>query len=394
MTSHVAIIGGGPAGLMAAQVLAETGHHVSVYEAKPSLGRKFLMAGKSGLNLTKREPEALFRDAYREASDWLTPMLSAFGPDQVEGWARDLGQPLFTGSSGRVFPEVMKASPLLRAWLAQLRERGVSFHTRHRWRGWRGDALVFDTLEGDHLTKADATILALGGGSWARLGSDGAWTALLAQRGVEIAPLAPANAAIRVGWSPYMAPHFGSPLKSVKFTCGPYSSRGEAILSEHGLEGGGIYSVSRGIREGETVRLDLKPDLSHEVVAQRLSRPRGKSSLSNHLRRALGLSPLAIALLREVTPNLSLYPEMLAAMVKHLELPTQGLRPMDEAISTAGGVTMQALSPELMLNALPGVFCAGEMLDWEAPTGGYLLTACLSTGAWAGQGAAAYLSKT
>lgn len=392
MTTPAVVIGGGPAGLMAAGELAAAGHRVLVAEAKPSLGRKLLMAGKSGLNLTKEEAPQAFLDAYAEAASWLAPMLAEFGPAQVRLWAERLGQPLFTGSTGRVFPEAMKASPLLRAWLARLADLGVETRSRWRWTGWDGEALSFDTPGGATQVVPAVTVLALGGASWRRLGSDGAWAPLLAARGVEVAPFAAANAGVAIDWSPHMAAHLGAPLKNVAFRAGAYSSRGEAAISQRGLEGGGLYSVSRGLREGAPLWLDLLPDLGAAAVADRLAAPRGKASLANHLRKRLGLPPAQIALLNEFARPLPQDATALAALIKALPVRHGGLRPLDEAISTAGGVRLDALDGALMLKALPGVFCAGEMLDWEAPTGGYLLTACLATGRWAGRGAAAYLA--
>ncbi|WP_370300774.1 TIGR03862 family flavoprotein [Pseudooceanicola sp.] len=392
MTAPTVVIGGGPAGLMAAGELAAAGHRVLVAEAKPSLGRKLLMAGKSGLNLTKEEAPQAFLDAFAEAASWLAPMLAEFGPAQVRLWAEGLGQPLFTGSTGRVFPEAMKASPLLRAWLARLADLGVETRSRWRWTGWDGEALSFDTPDGAMQVVPAVTVLALGGASWRRLGSDGAWAPLLAARGVEVAPFAAANAGVAIDWSPHMAAHLGAPLKNVAFRAGAYSSRGEAAISQRGLEGGGLYSVSRGLREGAPLWLDLLPDLGAAAVADRLAAPRGKASLANHLRKRLGLPPAQIALLNEFARPLPQDAAALAALIKALPVRHSGLRPLDEAISTAGGVRQDALDGALMLKALPGVFCAGEMLDWEAPTGGYLLTACLATGRWAGRGAAAYLA--
>lgn len=392
MTAPAVVIGGGPAGLMAAGELAAAGHRVLVAEAKPSLGRKLLMAGKSGLNLTKEETPYAFLGAYAEAAPWLAPMLAEFGPAQVRLWAEGLGQPLFTGSTGRVFPEAMKASPLLRAWLARLADLGVETRSRWRWTGWDGEALSFDTPDGATQVVPAVTVLALGGASWRRLGSDGAWAPLLAARGVELAPFAAANAGVAIGWSPHMAAHLGAPLKNVAFRAGAYSSRGEAAISQRGLEGGGLYSVSRGLREGAPLWLDLLPDLGAAAVADRLAAPRGKASLANHLRKRLGLPPAQIALLNEFARPLPQDAAALAALIKAMPVRHSGLRPLDEAISTAGGVRQDALDGALMLKAMPGVFCAGEMLDWEAPTGGYLLTACLATGRWAGRGAAAYLA--
>ena len=356
-------------------------------EAKPSVGRKLLMAGKSGLNLTMDAPVAQAIGVCGEAADWLAPMLEAFGPAEVMAWAEGLGQELFTGSSGRVFPKAMKASPLLRAWLRRLEGLGVEIRTRWRWTGWRGDAALFETPEGAREVWADVTILALGGASWARLGSDGAWAGALEAAGAPLAPFAPANAAVAVGWSAHMAPHFGAPLKGVGWRAGDHASRGEAILSARGLEGGGIYAVSRGVREGAALRLDLAPDLSAEALTARLAQPRGKASLSNHLRRQLKLVPVKRALLMECARPLPDAPAALAAAIKGLVIPVYGLRPMDEAISTAGGIMRRGLDNRLMLTARPGVFAAGEMLDWEAPTGGYLLTTCLATGRWAALGA-------
>lgn len=392
MTTPAVVIGGGPAGLMAAGELAAAGHRVLVAEAKPSLGRKLLMAGKSGLNLTKEEAPQAFLDAYAEAASWLAPMLAEFGPAQVRLWAERLGQPLFTGSTGRVFPEAMKASPLLRAWLARLADLGVETRSRWRWTGWDGEALSFDTPGGATQVVPAVTVLALGGASWRRLGSDGAWAPLLAARGVEVAPFAAANAGVAIDWSPHMAAHLGAPLKNVAFRAGAYSSRGEATISQRGLEGGGLYSVSRGLREGAPLWLDLLPDLGAAAVADRLAAPRGKASLANHLRKRLGLPPAQIALLNEFARPLPQDAAALAALIKAMPVRHSGLRPLDEAISTAGGVRQDALDGALMLKAMPGVFCAGEMLDWEAPTGGYLLTACLATGRWAGRSAAAYLA--
>lgn len=392
MTAPAVVIGGGPAGLLAAGELAAAGHRVLVAEAKPSLGRKLLMAGKSGLNLTKEEAPQAFLDAFAEAASWLAPMLAEFGPAQVRLWAEGLGQPLFTGSTGRVFPEAMKASPLLRAWLARLADLGVETRSRWRWTGWDGEALSFGTPDGATQVVPAVTVLALGGASWRRLGSDGAWAPLLAACGVEVAPFAAANAGVAVDWSPHMAAHLGAPLKNVAFRAGAYFSRGEAAISQRGLEGGGLYSVSRGLREGAPLWLDLLPDLGAAAVADRLAAPRGKASLANHLRKRLGLPPAQIALLNEFARPLPQDATALAALIKALPVRHSGLRPLDEAISTAGGVRQDALDGALMLKALPGVFCAGEMLDWEAPTGGYLLTACLATGRWAGRGAAAYLA--
>ncbi|KCV82271.1 hypothetical protein ATO10_07772 [Actibacterium atlanticum] len=373
---------------MAAQELAAAGFDVLLVEAKPSPARKFLMAGKSGLNLTKDEPFEQFMQVYGEASVMLRPMLSEFGPDAVQAWARDLGQELFTGSTGRVFPRVMKASPLLRAWLSRM--PNVTLKTRWRWLGWRGDAAVFDTPDGEQTVQARATVLALGGASWARLGSDGAWAPVLADRGVGLAPFAPSNMGMLVNWSPPMTKQFGQPLKGIALHAGGQVSRGEIVISERGLEGGGIYALSRPLREGAELTIDLLPDLSQAQIEGRLSRKRGKASLSNHLRKVLGLNSAKAAVLMEFGRPL---PEgkYLAALIKSVPITHSGPRPIDEAISTAGGVTWASLTQNLMLRDVPGVFCAGEMLDWDAPTGGYLLTACLATGRWAGLGAARYL---
>lgn len=389
--TRVAVIGGGPAGLAAAEVMAGAGLFVTLYEGKPSLGRKFLMAGKSGLNLTNAADMADLMAHYSDASPWLAPAVQGFDNQAIVDWATGLGQEMFVGSTGRVFPQRMKASPLLRAWLARLQDLGVAQRTRWRWTGWLGNELHFDTAQGPQTAACDAVVLALGGASWARLGSDGAWAQTLGGAGVALSPFAPANAGISVTWSEHMFRLLGQPLKGVAWRAGAHRSRGEAVLSRRGLEGGGIYSVSRGVREGAPLYVDLLPDLSVDTVAARLSRPRGKASLSNHLRKALKLDPLRLALAQEWGRP---WPEdalAIARRLKKLAVSHDGLRPLDEAISTAGGVAASALDARLMLQARPGVFCAGEMLDWEAPTGGYLLTACLATGRHAGRGAVDWL---
>lgn len=392
--AQTVVIGAGPAGLMAAEQLALAGHDVLVAEAKPSVARKFLMAGKSGLNLTKDEPFETLMRAYGGATPWLRPMIAEMDAQAVQDWAQGLGQDLFTGSTGRVFPKVMKASPLLRAWLARLDAAGVQIKTRWRWTGWAGDALRFDTPEGAQTVTAAATILALGGASWARLGSDGAWADDLAGRNVALTPFAPANSALSVVWSHHMQPHFGTALKSVCWTAGDLHSRGEAVLSEKGLEGGGLYPLTPALRDGALLYVDLTPDLSAEAVQARFSGRKAKATLTQRLKGGLRLSPPKIALFYEMVRDVPKSPEHQAATLKKLPIHHAGLRPMDEAISTAGGVARAAFDDGLMLKQLPGTFCAGEMLDWEAPTGGYLLTACLATGRWAGRAAADWLQHS
>lgn len=387
------VIGGGPAGLMAAEELARAGLPVIVAEAKPSLGRKFLMAGKSGLNLTRDEAPAPFLAAYAEAAGWLAPMIAAFGPADVRAWAEGLGQPVFTGSSGRVFPRAMKASPLLRAWAGRLAGLGVEMRARWRWRGAQGGAFAFDTPDGPQALTPAAVVLALGGASWPRLGSDAAWMPHLAAQGVAIAPFRPANMGFDVAWSPRMARHFGIPVKGAALNAGAGPVRGEFVISARGLEGGGVYAVSRALREGAALTIDLLPDLDHARIAARLSSRPARESLTNRLRKALALGPGALALLHEFGQPLPRDANGLAALIKALPAPLTGPRPIAEAISSAGGVTRAAVDDGLMLRAWPGVFVAGEMLDWEAPTGGYLLTACLATGRWAGRAAADYCAK-
>ena len=382
MTDAV-VIGAGPAGLMAAEELGKAGVSVTVAEAMPSVGRKFLMAGKSGLNITKAEPSSAFRAAYGEQLPTaLATALDDFGPDAVITWAEGLGQTVFTGSTGRVFPTVMKASPLLRAWLARLREYDVRIQTRWRWDGWQGDALRFETPDGLLTITPKATVLATGGASWARLGSNGAWTKHLSDA---VVPFAPANMGFVVEWSDHMAPYLGSPVKSVGLMAGGQKTRGEFVISERGIEGGGVYQISKAMREGAQLTVDLLPDWPLEKVRAALQKPRGKASLSNHLRKTLRFSPVQIALLMECGRPL---PDDLGPLIKALPIRHQGPRPMDEAISTAGGVSFDALTDDLMIKRRPGLFCAGEMLDWEAPTGGYLITGCLATGRRAGMASA------
>ena len=370
--ARVAVIGAGPAGLMAAEAAAGAGCAVDIYEHMPSPARKFLMAGKSGLNVTRAG------DGFAEAfgCDRLRPMLDAFGPDEVRAWMSGLGQPSFVGSTGRVFPVAMKASPLLRAWLARLADLGVTLHRRARWTGWDGDALAIGAAR----VTPQATVLAMGGASWQRLGSDGEWAGTLD----DVAPFAPANVGFVVEWSPHMARHFGAAVKNVGLVVDGVTHRGEVTVSARGLEGGGLYPLTPGLRAGAALSLDLKPDLSETEVRARLSGREG-DSLPNRLRKALRLDPVQVALVQEFGRPL---PGDLAPLLKRLPVPLKGPRPLDEAISTAGGLRWRAVDDTLMLRDRPGTFAAGEMLDWEAPTGGYLLTACLATGLWAGRHAA------
>lgn len=381
------VIGAGPAGLIAAERLSARGASVLVAEAKPSAGRKFLMAGKSGLNLTNTAgPEALHA-AYGPAAEALAPMIAGFGPDAIRDWAAGLGQETFAGSSGRVFPDAMKASPLLRSWLARLRAQGARLETRWRWTGWTGDAAArFETPAGAVAIRPEVTILALGGASWARLGSDGAWARTLAAEGIALVPFRPANAGLSVAWSPHMEPLFGAPVKSAALIAGDRRVRAEFVISRHGLEGGGIYAVFDRVRDGAGLVLDLLPDLSQAQLAERLARAKRSDSRSNRLRKALRLDRARLALFNEFARDTA--DADLPARLKALPVRHDGPRPMDEAISTAGGLSWSAVDKGLMLRARPGTFAAGEMLDWEAPTGGYLLTACLATGRWAGDAAA------
>lgn len=380
------VIGAGPAGLMAAQALRAAGLPVVLIDAKTSIGRKFLMAGKSGLNLTRDQPLDRFIRHYGDAADWLEPMLAEFGPRQVVAWAESLEQPVFTGSTGRVFPVAMKASPLLRAWIAQLQP--LDLRLRWRWIGADASDLLFLTPTGTVRLRPRRTVLALGGASWARLGSDGAWADHLRALGVALTPFAPANIGVTVPWSAHMTPHFGAPVKSIALCAGQLRSRGEIVLSARGIEGGGLYPLSPALRQGAGLVIDLFPDLPLSRVADRLAaRPRSES-VGNALRRALNLTGARLALAMELSRPLPADPAARAAALKALPVANARLRPMDEAISTAGGVCRDAVDSDLMLHRRPGTWVAGEMLDWEAPTGGYLLTACLATGRWAGRAAA------
>jgi uncharacterized flavoprotein (TIGR03862 family) len=398
---HAIVIGAGPAGLMAAEMLAAAGVAVDVYDAMPSAGRKFLMAGKSGLNLTHAEAADKFVTRYGDRSGWVAPWLHEFDADALREWAHRLGVDTFVGSSGRVFPNDMKAAPLLRAWLHRLRAIGVRFRMRHRWLGWDDDALLFSTPAGNMKvsTCETALVLALGGGSWARLGSDGAWVPLLRERSIAVAPLRPANCGFDVAWSEHFRGKFsGQPVKSVVASFADKQKQGEFVITKHGVEGSLIYVFSAALRDaieaqgGATLHLDLAPGKSVERLTQEIAHPRGARSMASHLQSRAGIAGIKAGLLRECTSkNDYADPARLAAAIKALPLKLISPRPLDEAISSAGGVTAEALDVRLMLKALPGVFCAGEMLDWEAPTGGYLLTACFASGRAAGQGALAWL---
>jgi uncharacterized flavoprotein (TIGR03862 family) len=401
---EVAVIGAGPAGLMAAEVLAQRGASVTVYDAMPSAGRKLLMAGRGGLNLTHSEALPTFLTRYREAAPRLKAAIEAFPPDRLREWSDALGQPTFVGSSGRVFPQTFKASPLLRAWLRRLAAAGVRFALRHRWTGWDHEGrLLFQTPDGPRTIAASATVLALGGASWPRLGSDGAWVDLLAARSVNISPHRPANCGFTVSWSDVFRDRFeGQPLKGVALSFGQHTVRAEAIITRSGIEGGGIYALAADLREaiavsGEAMlHVALRPDLDAKDLIARLSAPRGKQSLANVLRKAAQLSPVASGLLQEAAIAsgrrlASLSPIDLAHLINAVPIKLHGVAPIARAISTAGGIAFDELDANFMIRRLPGTFAAGEMLDWEAPTGGYLLQASFATGAAAGQGALKWL---
>ncbi|ODS68766.1 MAG: NAD(FAD)-utilizing dehydrogenase [Bordetella sp. SCN 67-23] len=402
---RAAVVGAGPAGLMAAEVLAEAGIAVDVYDAMPSAGRKFLLAGIGGLNITHSEPAAAFLARYGDRAGALAPMLEAFGARAVCDWVHGLGIDTFVGSSGRIFPKEMKAAPLLRAWLHRLRGRGVRLHMRHRWLGWEADgALAFNTPAGRAAHRHDAVVLALGGASWPRLGSDAAWVPWLAGRGVRIAPLLPDNCGFEIDWSPHFRERYaGQPVRAVTLAMsderGEWRRGGEFVVSGYGVEGSLIYAASARLREAivrhgrAELRLDLAPGLGIERVAEELAWPRGSKSMANHLRARIKVDGAKAGLLREIVPAADFQdPVRLAAWVKSLPLMLRAPRPIAEAISSAGGVAFDGMDEHGMLRVLPGVFCAGEMLDWEAPTGGYLLTACLASGRWSGQGAARWLA--
>lgn len=391
---QIAIIGGGPAGLMAAEVLSLSGHAVTVYDGMPTFGRKFLLAGKSGLNITHSEDYQRFATRFGAASDRLRTALDDFTPADVRAWASGLGTETFTGTSGRVFPTVMKASPLLRAWLGRLEAQGVRLMTRHRWTGFANDGLTFETPNGPKTVHSDATLLALGGASWPRLGADGSWVPLLKDKDIGITDLQPANCGFDVDWSEVFKDRFaGAPLKSVTTTSGEGTFPGEFVISRHGIEGSLVYAHSaalrdRLVREGwATLLVDLAPGRSLECLEKDLGRQDRKISLSNRLRKGAGLEGVKAALVRELGAQAILNdPVQLAGLIKALPIPVSRPRPIAEAISSAGGIRFDALDERYMLKALPGVFTAGEMLDWEAPTGGYLLTACFATGRAAAAG--------
>ncbi|HEY8100112.1 MAG TPA: TIGR03862 family flavoprotein [Burkholderiaceae bacterium] len=406
-TKSVAIIGGGPAGLMAAEVLSQGGVQVDLYDAMPSVGRKFLLAGKGGMNITHSEPLDPFLSRYGARRAHIAPLLDAFDPQTLCDWVHGLGIDTFVGTSGRVFPTDMKAAPLLRAWLHRLREAGVRFHMRHRWRGWdEHGSLRFESPASEQLINADAVILALGGGSWARLGSDGAWVPLLVQRGVAVAALRPANCGFDVGWSEHFSTRFaGHPVKSVVLhhtvaKGDTLRKQGDFIVTAGGVEGSAIYALSASLRDqieragNAILHIDLLPGMELDRVINEIARPRGSRSMASHLQSRLGIKGVKAGLLRElVSVDDYSNPALLGAAIKSLPLRLVAPRPIDEAISSAGGVTFEALDEQLMIRSLPGVFCAGEMLDWEAPTGGYLLTACFASGHAAGLGALAWLNE-
>jgi uncharacterized flavoprotein (TIGR03862 family) len=398
----IAIIGGGPAGLIAAERLIIQGHQVILYDRMPTLGRKFLMAGRGGLNLTHSEAQQPFMARYRDAEKWLGPIIAELTPGDLREWCEDLGQETFVGSSGRVFPDAMKASPLLRAWIARLEDQGVQFKKRHAWTGWNDEgALTFDGADGPVVGEpVDIVILALGGASWPKLGSDGGWASVLEARGVEMTPFEASNCGVNVSWSDVLIEKFaGHPLKGIGISIGDEQVRGEAMITQYGLEGGGIYALSAAIRaglksdDGLTLSIDLRPHQSVEKIAERLSSIRKGQSLGNMLKKAVKLAPHAISLLREVCDDIPRDPMELANLIKAVPIKVDSLRPIDRAISSAGGIKLDQIDDNLMLKAIPGVFVAGEMLDWEAPTGGYLLQASFSTGAYAALGVADWLSE-
>ncbi len=404
MAQHIVVIGAGPAGLIAAEMLAQAGMAVTVFDRMASAGRKFLMAGRGGLNLTHSEPLADLIARYGDAAGFLAPHIHAFPPDALIAWAHGLGQETFTGSSGRVFPKTMKASPLLRAWLARLAGLGVTFRLQHAWRGWDGEGqlLFSDAADGKVAVRADATLLALGGASWPRLGSDGHWVPLLAARGVAMVPFRPANCGFVTTLDPSFHQKFqGQPLSGVALSHGSARVRGEAVITAYGIEGGAVYALSRPLREAidadgaAEILIDLRPGMDIAAVTARLQRPRGKESLSNFLRKALSLPPAAIALLRAAHGGaVSDDAARLALQVKAVPVRLSSPAGMARAISVAGGVARHAVDENLMLKALPGTFVVGEMIDWEAPTGGYLLQACFATGAAAARGILARVGRS